>query len=118
MTQAGANAEALPLERQPNDVGALQSGVELRFFIDSSTGQPHIYGHNVSEAEVEDVLARPIEDRPGAEGSRVALGQTEAGRYLKVIYVPDPAPGSVFVITAYDLGPKALKALRRRRKKS
>ena len=106
------------LARQSIDAGAVQSVVELRFFIDSSTGQPHIYGHNVSEAEVEDVLARPIEDRPGAEGSRVALGQTEAGRYLKVIYVPDPAPGSVFVITAYDLGPKALKALRRRRKKS
>jgi len=97
---------------------ALQSGVELRFFIDSSTGQPHIYGHSVTEVEVEDVLARPIEDRPGSEGSRVALGQTEAGRYLKVIYVPDTEPGSVFVITAYDLGPKASKALRRRRKKS
>jgi hypothetical protein len=99
-------------------VWALQSIVELRFFIDSSTGQPHIYGHNVTEVEVEDVLTRPIEDRPGSEGSRVALGQTEGGRYLKVIYVPDPEPGSVFVITAYDLGPKALKALRRRRKKS
>ena len=97
---------------------ALQSGVELRFFIDPATGQPHIYGHSVTEVEVEDVLARPIEDRPGSEGSRVALGQTEAGRYLKVIYVPDPEPGSVFVITAYDLGPTALKALRRRRKKS
>ena len=97
---------------------ALQSGVEPRFFIDLSTGQPHIYGHNVTEAEVEDVLARPIEDRPGSEGSRVAVGQTEAGRYLKVIYVPDPAPGSVFVITAFELGPKALKALKRRRKKS
>ena len=47
-----------------------------------------------------------------------APGQTEAGRYLKVIYVPDPAPGSVFVITAFELGPKALKALKRRRKKS
>ena len=92
--------------------------MELRFFIDSSTGQPHINGHNVTEAEVEDVLVRPIEDRPGSEGSRVALGQTEAGRYLKVIYVPDPDPGSVFVITAYDIGPKALKALRRRRKSS
>ena len=97
--------------------GRYNQVVELRFFIDASTGQPHIYEHNVTEAEVEDVLARPIEDRPGAEGSRVSLGQTEAGRYLKVIYVPDPAPGSVFVITAYDLGPKALKALRRRRKK-
>ena len=95
---------------------ALESVVLLRFFIDSATGEPHIAGHNVSEDEVEDVLARPIEDRPGSEGSRVALGQTEAGRYLKVIYVPDPEPGSVFVITAYDLGPKARKALRRRRK--
>ena len=91
--------------------------MELRFFIDPATGQPHIYGHNVTELEVEDVLTRPFEDRPGSEDSRVALGQTEAGRYLKVIYVPDPAPGSVFVITAYDLGQKTLKALRRRRKK-
>jgi hypothetical protein len=64
------------------------------------------------------VLTRPIEDRPGTEGSRVALGQTEAGRYLKVIYVPDLTPGLVFVITAYDLGPEALKARLRRRKKS
>ena len=72
---------------------ALQSGVKLRFFIDPATGLPHIYGHSVTEVEVQDVLARPIEDRPGSEGSRVALGQTEAGRYLKVIYVPDPEPG-------------------------
>jgi len=99
-------------------VQALQSVVLLRFFIDPTTGEPHIAGHNVTEEEVEDVLTRPLEDRPGSEGSRVALGQTAAGRYLKVIYVPDPEPSSVFVITAYDLGPKALKALRRRRKKS
>ncbi|MGE0393899.1 MAG: DUF4258 domain-containing protein [Vicinamibacterales bacterium] len=91
--------------------------MRLRFFIDPATGEPHITGHDVTEDEVEDVLVRPIEDRPGTEGSRVALGQTEAGRYLKVIYVPDPEPRSVFVITAYDLGPKALKALRRRRKR-
>jgi hypothetical protein len=93
-------------------------GVVLRFFIDPSTGEPHILGHNVNEDEVEDVLTRPIEDRPGSEGSRVAVGQTQAGRYLRVIYVPDPIPASAFVITAYDLGPKAVKALRRRRKKS
>jgi hypothetical protein len=104
--------------RPPSVAVALQSDVQLRFFIDPSTGEPQICGHSVTEAEVEEVLARPVEDRPGSEGSRVALGQTESGRYLKVIYVPDPAPGSLFVITAYDLGPKALKALRRRRKKS
>jgi uncharacterized protein DUF4258 len=71
----------------------------------------------VREDEVEAVLAKPLEDRPGREQSRVGLGQTEGGRYLRVIYVPDPEPESVFVITAYDLGPKALKALRRLRRK-
>ena len=49
---------------------------------------------------------------------RIALGQTDAGRYLRVVYVPDPIPNSVFVITAYELGPKAKRALRRRRKRA
>ena len=53
----------------------------------------------------------------GLEGARIAIGQTRAGRYLRVIYVADPEPESVFCITAYDLGPKALHALRRRRRK-
>ena len=59
-----------------------------------------------------------MEDRAGRDGSRIALGQTEAGRYLRVIYVPDPIPGSVFVVTAYELSEKAKKALRRRQKSS
>lgn len=91
--------------------------MELRFYQDPETGEPHIYRHEVDEQEVDDVLSRPIEDRPGKEGSRVALGQTRGGRYLKVIYVADPSAGSLFVITAYDLGPKSLRALRRRRRK-
>ena len=92
--------------------------MRVRFYIDPATRQPHIYGHDVAEQEAEDVLARPMEDRPGRDGSRIALGQTEEGRYLRVIYVPDSFAGSVFVITAYDLGDKALKALRRRLKLS
>ena len=91
--------------------------MDARYYIHLGTDEPHIYRHTVSEREVEDVLARPIEDRPGREGSRVAIGQTRAGRFLRVIYVPDGQPGAVFVITAYQLGPKALRALRRRRKK-
>jgi hypothetical protein len=39
------------------------------------------------------------------------------GRYIRVIYVPGPADDDVFVITAFGLGQKALRALRRRRKK-
>jgi hypothetical protein len=91
--------------------------MELRFYIDPESGEPHINKHNVSEWEAEDVLLRPIEDRAGKDGARVAIGQTRAGRYLRVVYVPDPEPESLFVITAFDLGPKALRALKRRRKK-
>ena len=66
---------------------------------------------------MKDVLRKPGEDRPGLEGSRIAIGQTQAGRYLRVVYVPDPEPDSVFVITAYQLTGKPLMAYRRRRRK-
>ena len=89
----------------------------VRYYIDPETGSPHIHNHDVVEDEVEEVLASPGEDRQGEEGSRVAIGQTEAGRYLRVIYVPDPEPGSVFVITSYELHGKALTAYRRRRRR-
>ncbi len=89
----------------------------IRYYIDPETNLPHIYNHDINESEVEDVLRKPGEDRQGYEGARVAIGQTEAGRYLRIIYVPDPEPGSVFVITAYELRGKALTAYRRRRRR-
>jgi hypothetical protein len=88
--------------------------MKIRFYIDPETDLPHIYKHDVRETEVEDVLKKPGEDRPGKSNSRIAIGQTRGGRYLRVIYVPDPEPNSVFVITAYELAGKALKAYRRR----
>ena len=91
--------------------------MRLRFYRDSRTGLPHVHGHNVSESEVEEVLSSPDEDRLGEDGARVALGQTSAGRYLRVVYVSDPDPDSVFVITAYTLEGKALTAFKRRRRK-
>jgi hypothetical protein len=91
--------------------------MEIRFYIDPETGLPHLYDHDVTEAEVEDILLQPLEDRVGAEGVRIALGRTSGGRYLRVVYVPDPALNSVFVITAYSLGAKAKRALRKRRKR-
>ena len=89
----------------------------IRFYIDPETGLPHIYNHNVTEDEVREVLARPAENRQGYNGARVAIGQTDARRYLRAIYVPDPEPGSVFVITADELGGKALTAFRRRQRR-
>jgi hypothetical protein len=91
--------------------------VNIRYYIDPDTQQPHIYNHGVREAEVEHVLLHPGEDRPGAQGSRIALGQSGAGRYVRVIYVPDPQVGSVFVITAYELAGKPLTAYRRRQRR-
>ncbi len=90
--------------------------MNIRFYIDPETDEPHILRHGVDEGEAEDVLRAPVEDRPAQDGARVAIGQTRAGRYLRVIYVADPEPDSVFCITAFDLTPKALHALRRRRR--
>ncbi len=91
--------------------------MRIGFYIDSETGLPHIHNHQIIETEVEDVLEKPDEDRPGREGSRVAIGQTRGGRFLRVIYVPDPRPDSIFVITAYELDGKPLVAYRRRRRR-
>jgi hypothetical protein len=91
--------------------------MNIRFYRDPATGEPHIYNHGVTEEEVEEVVRRPGEDRHGREGSRVAIGQTRAGRFLRVIYVPDPAPESMFVITAYELRGKPLTAYRRRQRR-
>lgn len=91
--------------------------MEIRFHVDPHTGLPHIYGHGVTEAEAEYVLRHPGEERPGRDDSRHALGQTAAGRYLRVIYVPDEVGDGIFVVTAYDLRGKPLQAYRRRRKK-
>jgi len=91
--------------------------MELRFHKDPDTGLPHILNHGVSEDEVRQVLARPGEDRASAENSRTAMGQTDSGRYLRVIYVPDPGGASAFVVTAFELKRKQLKAHRRFKKR-
>ncbi len=89
--------------------------MDVRFYADPETGEPHIYDHQVTEEEAVDILRNPGEDRPGREGSRVAVGRTRAGRHLRVIYGPEPE--STFVITAYELSAKALTAYRRRRRR-
>ena len=91
--------------------------MRLRFYVERDAGHPHIEDHGVSEEEVVQVLRRPGEDRPGAGGSRVAIGQTESGRTLRIVYVIDAEPDSVFVITAHEVFGKPLAAYRRRRRK-
>ena len=46
--------------------------MKVRYYVDAMTGEPHIHNHGVTEAEVEEALARAGEDRPGVDGARVA----------------------------------------------
>jgi hypothetical protein len=91
--------------------------MKVRYCVDPQTELPHIYRHDVSELEVEQVLERPAQDGLGSEGARAAIGPTSTGRTLRVIYVPGPEPNSAFVITAYDLRGKPLLAHRRRKRR-
>ena len=60
--------------------------MKVRFYVDPVTGMPHIHNHEVDEEEVLEALENTAEDRAGREGSRIALGQTTSGRYLRVIF--------------------------------
>ena len=92
--------------------------MDVRYYIDPDTGEPRIYDHDVTEEEVEQVLRGRGEDLAAARNARMKLGQTASGQHLQVIYVPDDDDRrSLFVISAYDLRGKALKAFRRRQRK-
>lgn len=88
--------------------------MRYRHYIDPETELPHVETHGVSTREAEEVLAHPLMESAGTRGTRIAVGKTSDGRYLRVVYARDAAPDSIFVVTAYDLPAKALKALRRR----
>jgi len=90
--------------------------MEVRFYKDPDTGLAHCDGqHGISEREVIEVLERPGDRFRRKDGTFVAEGQTNAGRYLRVIYREFPDRDYTFVITAYDLTGKAKQSYRRRR---
>lgn len=91
--------------------------MKIRFYFDEEMDAPHIYKHGIDEDEVEDVLTKPITRFAAKDGASAAIGQTQAGRYVEVIYRRDPEPNSFFVITARELQGKPLKALRRQKRR-
>ena len=91
--------------------------MNIRYYIDPDTMEPHIYNHRVVEEEVEDVLGEPGEILSGRNGARIAVGQTIAGRYLRVIFVDGRPPDDFFVITAYELNNQQKLAYRRRKRR-
>jgi hypothetical protein len=80
--------------------------MNVRFYINPETDEPHIYCHRVTEEEGIEVLQNPGEDRVGQEEAWVAIGQTAGGRHLRVIYVPEGR--GAFGRTAYELTGKPL----------
>jgi hypothetical protein len=91
--------------------------MQIRYYRDPETGLPHIHDHGVTEPEAEWILAHPSEDDVCSSGSRQAIGQTREGRCLRVVYVPDEEGIGIFVVTAYPLAGKQLKAFRRRQRR-
>jgi hypothetical protein len=89
--------------------------VNVRFHLDPD-GEPHIYAHNIREAEVIEALARPLEQIAGRDDSVIVIGRTRSGRILRIIYADAADGDGIFVITAYDLPAKQQQALRRRLK--
>ena len=62
--------------------------MNIRFYFDPETDEPHLHRHGVREDEAEDVLRRPLEDRPGQDGARVAIGQTALGGTFELSMFP------------------------------
>ena len=88
--------------------------MKIRFLREPGTNIAHIESHGVSEQEAHEVFANPIEDGQAKNGARAIIGRTRGGRIVRLVYVNDPEPESVFVITGMPVRQKALKALRRR----
>lgn len=86
--------------------------MKIRFFLDPETSQPHILRHGVTEQEAVEALINAYEDRHEREGVRSIIGQTDGGRFLRLLVKRDTSV--TVIITGYDLPPKQLKAFRRR----
>ena len=92
--------------------------MEIRFYKDPDSGLAHCYSqHGIGEREVLEVLRHPGQRFAGRDGTLVAEGQTDAGRYVRVIYREYDELGYVLVITAFELKGKAKQAYRRRRRR-
>jgi hypothetical protein len=85
--------------------------MDVRFYLDPETDEPHIHSHGIAEEEVVEALRSSGEDRPGRDGCRIFIGRTLAGKHLRVVHVPDPELDSVPVMAAYELAGEPLVSL-------
>ncbi|WP_035106240.1 BrnT family toxin [Desulfovirgula thermocuniculi] len=74
----------------------------------------HIARHNVKPGEVEEVFLTGPLIRKARSGLKVAMGRTDAGRYLFVVFALKPG-NVVRVITARDMSASERRYYRRER---
>jgi len=62
---------------------------------------------------VAQALSEPLESIKGRGDSIIAIGRARSGRYIKIIYSPDELSDGIFVITAMDVPPRQIRALKK-----
>lgn len=81
------------------------------------------YKHHVSVDEAEEILYNSPQVRFWEKGKRkneniyVALGRTNAGRYLAVLFIYKPTTKEVMILSARDMAQKEKKLYVKTRKK-
>ncbi len=76
--------------------------------------EDHIGAHNVTPAEVEEVLfSRPRWIAIGRNDTTLVYGQTHAGRYLLVV-ASDEGDDVAFIVTARDMTDTERRTFRRK----
>jgi hypothetical protein len=55
--------------------------MDVRFYLDPETDEPHIYNHGIADEEVAEALRRSGEDRPrgGMVAASLSVGRLPAG---------------------------------------
>ena len=96
-------------------LGMMRTRMDVDFYINPRTGEPHCLDRGVTEDEALDVLDAPEVMGSARDGMFLAAGQTAAGRWIRVIYTV--RDGDILVITAYPLRGKTVRAIRRARRK-
>lgn len=75
----------------------------------------HIARHNVKQDEVEEVFWDDPSYRKARSGLMTALGRTDSGRYLFVVFALKPG-GTARVVTARDMSASERRFYRREKK--
>lgn len=79
--------------------------MRFEYYYDHAIGMTHIEKHGVSQAEIEEFFDEcDYIERQRGDGSMIAMGKLNSGRYIEVAYRQNK--NAHFIITAYDIEDK------------